>query len=269
MVSAATARGGERLHLGARSALRGAPTPRRRHAVAAARRELDVDVREQQRMTERNQLGGALGGHDAGETRDREDVALRQPALRDQAQRRGPHARRARRRPRRAPSPPCRRRRPCARGRRRRDAKVVRGPPWGRRTVRPARAAMTTRRRDLHRRRPIITVAAMANPTHAKVLILGSGPAGLTAALYAARANLEPAGRRGHAAGRPAHDHHRGRELPGLPARHSGPGADGALPAQAERFGTKYLSGDVVGVDLGEPPVHADARRRHGSPATR
>ena len=72
--------------------------------------------------------------------------------------------------------------------------------------------------------------AAGEGRTESKVVIVGSGPAGLTAAIYAARANLEPIVLAGSAAGRPADDHQRRRELPGLPGRHPGPGPDGPLP---------------------------------------
>ena len=63
---------------------------------------------------------------------------------------------------------------------------------------------------------------------HAKLIILGSGPAGYTAAIYAARAMLEPVLISGYPAGRPADDHHRRRELSRLRRRHPGPLADGA-----------------------------------------
>ena len=68
----------------------------------------------------------------------------------------------------------------------------------------------------------------MGKITHAKVVIIGSGPAGYTAAIYAARAMLDPTLIAGHPARRPADDHDRRGELSGFRRRHPGSLADGA-----------------------------------------
>ncbi|MFW5920862.1 MAG: thioredoxin-disulfide reductase [Polyangiales bacterium] len=94
-----------------------------------------------------------------------------------------------------------------------------------------------------------------------KVLIIGSGPAGLTAAIYAARANLEPLCIEGVASGGPA-----GGQLmlttdvenyPGFPEGVQGPDMMKLFRDQAERFGTRFITADVDRVDFSDRPLKA------------
>ena len=90
--------------------------------------------------------------------------------------------------------------------------------------------------------------------THHKLIILGSGPAGLTAAIYAARANLNPVVISGREAGGQLMITTDVENYPGFPEGIQGPEMMDLLKAQAARFDTEFFSGDVVEVDLSQRP---------------
>ncbi|MDE2179866.1 MAG: FAD-dependent oxidoreductase, partial [candidate division NC10 bacterium] len=90
--------------------------------------------------------------------------------------------------------------------------------------------------------------------TAEEVIILGSGPAGLTAALYTARANLRPLLIEGTEAGGQLVLTTLVENYPGFPEGLLGPDLIRLMRQQAERFGTKFLNGDVTAVDLGRRP---------------
>jgi len=87
-----------------------------------------------------------------------------------------------------------------------------------------------------------------------EVIILGSGPAGLTAALYAARANLHPLVIEGAEAGGQLALTTMVENYPGFPDGLLGPDLIQVMRQQAERFGTKVLKGDATAVDLRKKP---------------
>jgi thioredoxin reductase (NADPH) len=102
----------------------------------------------------------------------------------------------------------------------------------------------------------------MPLPTRTKVAIIGSGPAGYTAAIYAGRANLEPVLFEGGGAAIEPITLPGGQLMittevenyPGFPAGVQGPELMELFKAQAERFGTTTVTADVTSVEVGDRP---------------
>ena len=89
---------------------------------------------------------------------------------------------------------------------------------------------------------------------HAKVIIVGSGPAGYTAAIYAARAMLEPVMISGVHAGGQLIDTTDVENYPGFADVIQGPWLMDQMRLQAEHFGTRIVTDHIVSVDFARRP---------------
>jgi thioredoxin reductase (NADPH) len=98
----------------------------------------------------------------------------------------------------------------------------------------------------------------MTNSTVENLVIIGSGPAGYTAAIYAGRANLKPVVFEGfQAGGLPGGQLMTTTEVenfPGFPQGITGPELMDRMKAQAERWGAELYTEDVISVDLSQRP---------------
>src|SRR5450755_2389126 len=99
----------------------------------------------------------------------------------------------------------------------------------------------------------------MPAPIHAKVVIIGSGPAGCTAAIYAARAMLEPILIRGVQAGGQLTITTDVENYPGFAEVIQGPWLMEQMAAQAEHVGTRIVFDLITAVDFSRAPFRCVA----------